>query len=137
MVDSIDKFADLKSRFIVDENLYNAERLTSDVEKLLQYCKLTTKGRVIITAKGLTDKTRIAIIVFARYLAHKLDKSIPDLVSTEEMAALGEIQKSSVRGRTTDLVDGGLIVRVEQGQFRAVAASIDDFFEMLRSPKAT
>ncbi len=107
------------------------------MEKLLQYCKLTTKGRVIITSKGLTDKTRIAIIVFARYLAHKLDKSIPDLVSTEEMAALGEIQKSSVRGRTTDLVDGGLIVRVEQGQFRAVAASIDDFFEMLRSPKAT
>ncbi len=137
MVDSIDKFADLKSRFIVDENLYNAERFTSEVEKLLQYCKLLTTGLVSITAKGLTAKTRIAIIVFPRYLAHKLDKSIPDLVSTEEMAALGEIQKSSVRGRTTDLVDGGLIVRVEQGQFRAVAASIDDFFEMLRSPKAT
>jgi hypothetical protein len=122
MADSIDKFGDIKSRFIVDENLYNAERLTSDVEKLLQYCKLTTKGRVIFTAKGL---------------AHKLDKSISELVSTEEMAALGGIQKSSVRGRTSDLVDGGLIVRVEQGQFRAVATSIDDFFESLPNLKGT
>ncbi len=137
MADSIDKFGDIKSRFIVDENLYNAERLTSDVEKLLQYFKLTTKGRVIFTAKGLTYKARIAIIVFARYLAHKLDKSISELVSTEEMASLGGIQKSSVRGRTSDLVDGGLIVRVEQGQFRAVATSIDDFFESLPNLKGT
>ena len=74
---------ELKKEFIVDEGTYEAGRLKEDLTRLLKFCRITSKGSVMITEARLTDKKRVGLVIVARYIGSHLDKKIAEEVSGE------------------------------------------------------
>ena len=124
------EWEDLKKKFIVDET-YERERLKNDVERLLRHCRITGQGRVIITSGKLTAKEKIGLVISARFIANKLQKSIPENVTAEEISKYTYIQKPAVSRRTAELVNEAFVFRPEPATYRANAARIDEFLDTL------
>lgn len=128
-----DPLESLRGKFIVDEDSYEAERLKDDVEKLLKYCKISKQGRVLITGKDLTDKKKAGLIIFARYVGNKLEKSVPETVTADDIARDARIEKASVNARGKELVDDGFVSRPETGTYKANPGRIQEFLDGLES----
>ncbi len=124
------EWEDLKKKFIVDET-YERERLKNDVERLLRHCRITGQGRVIITSGKLTAKEKIGLVISARFIANKLQKSIPESVTAEELSKYTYIQKPGVSRRTAELVNEAFVFRPEPATYRANPARIDEFLDTL------
>ncbi len=128
-----DPLDSLRGKFIVDEDSYEAERLKDDVEKLLKYCKISKQGRVLINAKNLTDKKKVGLIIFARYIGNKLEKSVSETTTVEEIVHDAGMEKASVNARGKDLVDEGFVSRPETGTYKANPGRIQEFLDSLES----
>ena len=124
------EWEDLKKKFIVDET-YERERLKNDVERLLRHCRITRQGRVIITSGKLTAKEKIGLVISARFIANKLQKSIPENVTAEELSKYTYIPKPGVSRRTAELVNEAFVFRPEPATYRANPARIDEFLDTL------
>jgi len=124
------EWEELKKKFIVNET-YETERLKNDVERLLRHCRITRQGRVIITAGKLTTKQKIGLVISARFIANKLQKSIPENVTAEEISKYTYIQKPGVSRKTTELVNEAFVFRPEPATYRANPARIDEFLDTL------
>ncbi len=124
------EWEELKKKFIVNET-YETDRLKNDVERLLRHGRITRQGRVIITAGKLTTKQKIGLVISARFIANKLQKSIPENVTAEEISKYTYIQKPGVSRRTTELVNEAFVFRPEPATYRANPARIDEFLDTL------
>jgi len=128
-----DSIEELRKKFIVDEGQYVADRLQDDVEKLLRYCKISKQGRVLITKRELTDKKKVGLVVFARYIGNKLDNAISELVIADEIATYTGIEKASVNARGKELVDDGFLSRPEAATYKVNPSKIQDFVDLLEA----
>ncbi len=128
-----DPLDSLRRRFLVDEDSYETERLKDDVEKLLKYCKISKQGRVLITAKNLIDKKKVGLIIFARYVGNKLENSVSEMITADEIARDAVMEKASVNARGKELVDDGFVSRPEAATYKANPSRIQDFLDDLQT----
>jgi hypothetical protein len=122
---------ELKKKFIVDESTYETEQMKGDLERLLQFCKITSKGNVLITDARLTDKKKVGLVIVARYIGNKLDKKIPEVVTSDEIVTFTKIDKLGVNARAKEIVDVGFASREEKGKYRANPGRISDFLDSI------
>ena len=124
---------ELKKEFIVDEGTYEAGRLKEDLTRLLKFCRITSKGSVMITEARLTDKKRVGLVIVARYIGSHLDKKIAEVVSGEEIANYTKIDKEGVNARVKEVVDEGYATREAKGRYKANPGRIADFLNDILS----
>ena len=122
---------ELKKRFIVDETAYETEQMKGDLERVLQFCKITSKGNVLITDARLTDKKKVGLVIVARYIGNHLDKRIPEIVRADEIATFTKIDKLGVNARAKEIVDEGFASREEKGKYKANPGRISDFLDSI------
>ena len=124
---------ELKKKFIVDEGTYESERMKDDVDRLLKFCRVTSKGSVLITDARLTDKKKVALVIVARYIGNKLDKKIPEVVNGEEIAVYTKIDQLGVNARVKEVIDEGFASREGKGQYKTNPGRITDFLDGILS----
>lgn len=124
------KLQELKKKFIIDQGKYEKEKLESHLEKTLKYGRATSEGRVVLK-KGPKSKQKIGLVLVIRYLANKIDEKISENVTIEEIISYTGVERKQVRARCSDLVNDGIISRLEGGLFRFNASLIDEFIDKL------
>lgn len=127
-----EELEDLKIQFIVNGNEINKEILKKHVKTILDFCKLTSEGKVILRKTKLTQKNQIGIIIMARYLENKMNENIKETISPGELADLTSIARNNVRSLVGTLADERFVTRVEEGIYRFNPTQIELFFEKIK-----
>lgn len=94
---------DLKKSFIVDEESFEENRIEELVGKINKICQVDKKGHIKFLREGLGDRDKIKYTLIARFLANKLEESIPKEVTNEELEIILNKSKEQVRARLSDL----------------------------------
>jgi len=122
----------LKKRFIIEENL-GEKKIEGYVERLLQFCKVTTNGEILITADKLTTLEKVKIALVARFLANKLDANISAEMTHEELSTLLEIPRNQIRARLKDVRATKFGFDSGNGLYKVKPLTIGKFLDELES----
>jgi hypothetical protein len=121
---------DLKKAFIVDEKAYEKEKIPEQIKKVLKYGKVTKEGRVLLEKNNLTIRDNLKIILIARFLASKLDESIREDITIDEIvASMGTDNKESLITRMKEIVDEGVAKRLASGVYVIVPFFVDTILD--------
>jgi hypothetical protein len=127
---------ELKQQFLVDGDIQN-DRLAQMVEKALEHCVVHKSGTVEVRNRLLAGKDQVKLVLSARLLASKLDDSLSDDVTVEQIAESTGLPKNQVAARAKDCMDERFAERTTRGSYRARALKIDKFLETLSKTKAS
>ena len=87
---------ELKKQFIVDGNEITKENLKKHIKTILEYCRITSEGTVILSKVKLTQKNKLGIAIMARYLGSKMDENINETVTPAELVEITNIARNNV-----------------------------------------
>jgi hypothetical protein len=96
-------FDKVKKEFIVDQEEYSKSQLSKLMSILLNFCKITRDGQVIIMKKIATRKI-LKLILSARFVAHAADDSIHETITREELKAYSRIKDAVFTTRFNDML---------------------------------
>ena len=96
---------ELKEKFIVDDELQN-ERLARLAEKALGHCVVHKNGSVELSDSRLSGKDQVRLVLSARLIASKLDTSLSDEVTVEQIAEYTGLPKNQAAARAKECLDG-------------------------------
>ena len=123
---------ELRKQFIVDENEVTKENIKKHVKKILEFCRITSDGKVILNKIKITQKNKIGIVVMARYLGNKINGRILDTITPAELAEITNIARNNVRSLVGTLIEEGFVSRSEEGVYRFNPTQIEFFFEQIK-----
>jgi hypothetical protein len=123
---------ELKKKFIVEEKL-DEKRIGNFVERTLPFCKVTKDGMIIIEIKGLKALEKVKLALVARFLANKLDNSIPAEISNGELSTSLSIPEDQIRARMAELGEEKFATQVKRGLHQANPLQIERVIEELES----
>jgi hypothetical protein len=121
---------DIKKKFIVDENL-EQKKIESYVNRLLPFCKITTKGAIQVEDKVSTALKRVKIALVGRFLANKLEPSIAAEMTAEELATCLSIPKDQIYARVKDLRKSNFLTKPDKNKYRVNPLVIGKFLDEL------
>ena len=122
----------LRKSFIVDEKQYERERIPSQVRRVLRYCKVSKEGKVLLEKNSFTHRDNLKLILVARFLASKLDPSIKEEVSIDELlSSMGKNNRDSLITRMKEIVDAGIAKRPSQGLYSIIPYYVDSILDKL------
>ena len=131
----LENLEELKKEWIVDEEEIFKEKskLAKLVKRMMNYCKVTKSGDVIINDnyEGITIKEKVCLYAMARFLANKLDENIPREVKADEIAESLMIDRRVVMARLKDLKDEKYLIRESRGIYHANPSKIEAFLHEL------
>jgi len=127
-----DDFEQLKRRFIIEDRMYEAERWKNDLVKLLQYSKITKKGRVLVLADELEDKDRVGLVLVSRLIGNRLDNNISNSINIAEIVDCLELDVQTVNRCVKELVDEGFATIPDRNICLAVHNKVKDFLRKLK-----
>ena len=122
---------DLKKDFIVDAKEFETEDIVESVKLILKYCKIDSNGNIHLMNHDLTQSEKISIALTARFLANKIQNSIDSKVSVEELSAALNMEPNTVSARLTELTQGKVVNRIEEGTYAIASFHIKRFFKEL------
>jgi len=125
---------DLKSRFIVDDNVLRG-RLETVVNKALKYCVIDKKGNVHFNDPKLNTRERMRLTLAARALAAQMDETISPDVSVDELVASTGLPRDQVRARAAELVKAKLARSPKAGVYAAVPYRVEELIDSLAATK--
>lgn len=125
------KVAALRKKFIVADADFAHEQLASLVERASAYCVMDEQGSVHLRKKKLPQAKRLGLCLLARFIASRMDAKFSPTIGSDELSQFLGIGKPEVAARAKELVDNGFAERTGKGQYKMVAARIDDFLETL------
>lgn len=126
-LNSSDKIEELRKRFFVGETEYNQQLLEKHLEKILEYAVITSDGKVLLKNKDIIDKDKVGVIILARYIGNKLDDSVDEIVTINEISEYSKIDRQVVRARLSTLVEERIILRDDRGKYIMNPINIDKF----------
>jgi len=129
-------FAELKDRFLVDENL-QTERLAKLVERAVNYCVVHKDGTVELKDSRLPGRDQVKLVLSARLIASRLEKSVPDDVTVEQLAEYTGLPKNQAAARAKDCVDERFAERTGRGAYKARPLKVEEFLGTLSSQKVS
>jgi hypothetical protein len=121
---------DLKKRFIVDDDL-EKQKTESYVERLLPFCKVTKNGNIILDDKVTTSLDKVKTALVGRFLANKIEPSIPAEVTAEELSKNLDIPKDQIYARLKDLKKAKVAVNSQKGGYEAKPLEIGKVLDEL------
>ena len=127
----MDDIKELRKRFIIDDAEYDTERIKEDIDRLIPYCKVSGAGRVLIRAKGITEKKKVGLVLVARYVGHRLDGKIGESVNLDEVSEFTGIKRDNVMAYLSELVREGSCTREKAALYRANPGQISEFLDGL------
>lgn len=139
----MDSLDDWSKRFIKKDNL-EADELIGMLEKISKYCEISESGfvRLINGAdKSLSKKERIYLVISARYVANRLQKTmeteptISSSISSQEISDMLMIDKASVQARASEYRKENKLTDVAKGVYEARSHGVKDFLEEIDKPK--
>ena len=101
-----EKFDDLKNQFIVDTAEYPKEKLSKMMQIMLKFVKVSKDGQVVLMQDIPTRKV-LYLILSARFVANKIDKSIKQEVGRDELFTYSYLKKEVFTARFNELVRDG------------------------------
>ena len=125
-------FEELKKRFIIDDDKYEAEKWKADLIRLLQYSKITKSGRVLVFSSGLREKDEVGLVLVSRLIGNRLAGNIPASVNIAEIANYLGLDITTVNRCIKELVNEGFAVIPERNICLAVSNKVRDFLEKLQ-----
>lgn len=130
---SIDELEDLRQQFFVDTDNFEERNLKNNLERLMKFSKMTSKGEIIFEKTKLSDIDTIALIILTYYLGNKLDIDIVETLNSEKISEITKIEKGIVRAQISRLVKRRLIIKPSEGIYRFNPREIDEFLTKLES----
>jgi len=127
---------ELKKKFIVNDNL-EEETIKNYVERLLPFCKLSSNGNILVDNKISTSLKRMKTALVGRFLANRLEPSIPAEMSGEELSTILNIPKDQIYARVKDLKKERFVVILEKKKYRVQSHEIDKFLSELEKEFGT
>jgi hypothetical protein len=121
---------ELKRKFILEQDVLKS-RLEAVVEKALPYCVTDQGGQVRLTARGLSAKDEVMLVLAARAIASQLDLGISAEVNVAEIAKYAGLPDNQVRARGNELIKGKLAESTKPGVYKAVAHKVEGFLDSL------
>jgi hypothetical protein len=125
---------DLKSKFIIDDNVLRA-RLETVVNKALKYCVIDKKGNVHFNDSKLKTRERMKLTLAARALAAQMDENISPDVSVDELIASTGLPRDQVRARAAELVKAKLARSPRAGVYAAIPYRVEQLIDSLAAAK--
>ena len=122
---------DLKKKFIVDENVVK-NRLEAVLEKALVHCVVDKQGTVHINDGKLGAKSKVKLVLSARYLASQLTEGISQVVTPADVTKSAGVPANQARARLADLVNEKFAESPQNGNFRVLAHKIEPFLDSLK-----
>jgi hypothetical protein len=97
------EFEKTKKEFIIDQDEYSKSKLSELMGMMLNFCKVTKDGQVVILEKVPTRKA-IKLIVSARFVAHAAEASISETITREELKAYSGIKDAVFLARFNEML---------------------------------
>ncbi len=126
---------ELKEKFIVDDELPN-ERLARLAEKALGHCVVHKNGSVELSDSRLSGKDQVRLVLSARLIASKLDTSLSDEVTVEQIAEYTGLPKNQAAARAKECLDERFAERASRGSYKARPPKVQEFLDGLSRAKA-
>jgi hypothetical protein len=123
---------DIRDEFIVNDD-YEKRRTNELIKRLLPFCKVSKKGKVILEDWNISAKEKVGIVLVSRYLASNIDSTISSSVTIAELSEYLLIPKNQVRARIKDLKNDKIVRTIERGIFQAEPTRIDKFLTKLEN----
>lgn len=101
-----EEFEELKNQLIVDEEEFPKDRLNPLMEILVEFTRITKEGKIILV-KQVPSRKVLPLILSARFIAHKLNKEIPDIVSKDELLSYSFLKNNVFNTRLGELIRDG------------------------------
>jgi hypothetical protein len=120
----------LRKRFIVEENL-EEKKITEYVERVLPFCKVTKNGAIWLGERPVTNLEKVKIALVARFLANRIEQSIPSEITANELSNSLEIPQDQIRARLKDVRDSKFAFSSENGKHKVRPSEIGKFLDEL------
>ena len=124
---------ELKRKFIVSSTQYDEERVPKLIERMLKYCKVDDKGRVIFENPDLTTRERVKAVMLAKFLASKLDENISADMDADDISTSANIPRDQAIARANEFVSNKYFMRIGKARYAIAAFSVDKILNELDS----
>ena len=131
--DIANEFEDLKKKFFVDVESFEAFNLRGYLERLMEFSKMTPNGDIIFERTDLNDNDTIALIVLTYYLGNKLNPDIPEELHYTKIVEITKIEKQTVKAQFSNLFKKRLVIKPFPGIYRFNPRKIDEFLKKLET----
>jgi hypothetical protein len=101
------------------------------------YCKFSSNGNILVDKKISTSLKRMKTALVGRFLANRLEPSIPAEMSGEELSTILNIPKDQIYARVKDLKKERFVVILEKKKYRVQSHEIDKFLSELEKEFGT
>ncbi len=131
---------DLEKQFILNEDMEH-EDIKGFITRLMKFCKIDSKGFVMIQSSKLRIVDKLLIILCARYLANKLqqklgkESSIAETVTIKDLASMMKEKDAVIIARLKDLKDSKKVISKGRGIYKIAPYAINDFLNELEGLK--
>ena len=122
---------ELKKQFLVDKDKYHEEKLPELIKRALVFCKVDKTGAVFFEKGVSTNSDKIRLVLLGRFLANKLDKAIPLIVSLEELSRFIGADRKVVAARIKELIDQKNIKREKKGRYSIYPYQLESVLDNL------
>jgi hypothetical protein len=125
---------ELKEKFLVNDE-FRSERLESLILKALPHCVVQKNGIVEIKRLGLSGKDQVKLVLAARLIASKLDESVTEDVTAEQLAEYTGLPKNQAAARAKECFDERYAARCARGSYKARPLKAEEFLDGLAQAK--
>jgi hypothetical protein len=120
----------LREEFLVDAD-FGEKRLEILIQKILPFCLVSKNGVVELKRADLSAKEQVKLVLAARLIASKLDKTVRGELTAEELSEQTGLPKNQVAARAKECFDEKFAERSGRGSYRARQHRIDAFLDGL------
>jgi hypothetical protein len=120
---------EIKKAFIVDEKEFDNTKSEDLVRQIVDMVKVTNDGKVLFDINSMKNTDKIGLCIVARFLANKLERSIPSEVALQEIISATDLPIQIVNARISELIEQRFIRRVKSGTYIAIPYKIEDFIK--------
>lgn len=125
------EFEKTKKEFIVDEEEYSKGQLSLLMSQLLKFCKVTKNGQVMVIKKVSTRKI-LKLILSAKFIAHKADKTIVGNVTREELKVYSGMKDNVFTARFNELLKENFVDKKENKLSAKNILLVEQFLQSLK-----
>ena len=135
-----EELEDLEKQFILNEDMEH-EDIKNLISRILKFCKIDSKGFVVIQKSDLTIPQKIMLVLSAKYLANRLQQKlgrespISEISRTKELARMLREKDAVIAARLKDLKDAKKIISPDRGTFKVAPYAIESFLKELEGVK--
>jgi len=124
---------DVRKSFIVDEVDFGKDFAEKLEERIIEYAKINKAGDLLIMVSGLSPNDKLKLLLSARFIAHNIDKNIPETVSLSDAGKLlTNESKEAIGSRMSHLVKPlGFARKKSRGVYTVQPYKIEEFLDGL------